>query len=389
MTCSGVVWSCPLVSQGTDVDLHSEFVIFMINCTILIAPAPKIGGTNTFNSGGTWYLMSWYRYQRLPLSPPSNDWSFNILSTIYKGGQKDDLDNYRGISVGSCFGKMFGLLLTNRLRNTIAKFGLIGPNQIGFLEENRRSDHVFVVNTLVNKIVKNEGKYLYTAFIDLKKAYDSVDRNFLFSKLWALGLDGPFLNIVKSMYRSIKQCVKLGSTLIEPIPTTIGVKQGCNLSPLLFNLFIEDMKLEFDHDCDQVSLGDARLSHLLYADDLVLLSTSKGGLQRCLDKINGFCNKWGLNINPKKSNVMIFNKTGMRPRNLSFTVGGRELPITNRYKYLGTMLSASGSFTAAMENLSDRAKKAYFAVRKVLNKLNFEPKVSLKIFDSLIKPILT
>ena len=79
----------------------------------------------------------------------------------------------------------------------------------------------------------------------------------------------------------------------------------------------------------------------------------------------------------------------MRPRNLLFTVGGRELPITNRYKYLGTMLSASGSFTAAMENLSDRAKKAYFAVRKVLNKLNFEPKVSLKIFDSLIKPILT
>ena len=88
-----------------------------------------------------------------------NDWSFNILSTIYKGGQKDDLDNYRGISVGSCFGKMFGLLLTNRLRNTIAKFGLIGPNQIGFLEENRTSDHVFVVNTLVNKIVKNEGKH--------------------------------------------------------------------------------------------------------------------------------------------------------------------------------------------------------------------------------------
>ena len=71
MTCSGGVWSCPLVSRGTDVDLHSEFVMFMINCTILIDPAPKIVGTNTFNLGGTWYLMSWYRYQRLPLSPPS------------------------------------------------------------------------------------------------------------------------------------------------------------------------------------------------------------------------------------------------------------------------------------------------------------------------------
>ena len=318
-----------------------------------------------------------------------NDWTFNILSTIYKGGQKDDLDNYRGISVGSCFGKMFGLLLTNRLRNTIAKFSLIGPNQIGFLEGNRASDHVFVVNTLVNKIVKNEGKNLYVAFIDLKKAYDSVDRNFLFSKLWALGLDGSFLNIIKSIYRSVKQCVKLGGTLIEPIPTTVGVKQGCNLSPLLFNLFIEDMKLEFDHDCDQVSLDDTHLSHLLFADDLVLFSTSKDGLQRCLDKVDRFCNKWGLNINSKKSNIMIFNKTGIKPRNLAFKVGEKELPITNRYKYLGTMISASGSFTGAIENLSDRAKKAYFAVRKVLNKLNFEPKVALKIFDTLIKPILT
>ena len=63
--CSGVVWSCPLVSRGTDVDLLSEFVIFMI------APSPKIGGTNTFNLRGTWYLISWFWYQRLPLSPPS------------------------------------------------------------------------------------------------------------------------------------------------------------------------------------------------------------------------------------------------------------------------------------------------------------------------------
>ena len=68
VTWSGVVWSCPLVSQGTDVDLLSEFVIFMINCTILIISykllPPKSGDTDTFNLGGTWYLMSWYRYQR-------------------------------------------------------------------------------------------------------------------------------------------------------------------------------------------------------------------------------------------------------------------------------------------------------------------------------------
>ena len=65
VTCSGVVWSCLLVSRGTDGYLLSIFVIFMI------AFSPKFGGTNTFSLGGTWYLMSWYLYQRLPLSLPS------------------------------------------------------------------------------------------------------------------------------------------------------------------------------------------------------------------------------------------------------------------------------------------------------------------------------
>ena len=72
-------------------------------------------------------------------------WSVNILSTIHKGGCKDNLDNYRGISVSSCFGKLYGSLLSNRLEQTINKFELIGPHQVGFLKGHRTADHVFVV----------------------------------------------------------------------------------------------------------------------------------------------------------------------------------------------------------------------------------------------------
>ena len=105
VTCSGVVWSCSLVSRGTDVDLLSEFVTFMI------APSHKIGGTNTFNLGGTWYLMSWYRYQWPPLSPPSQhakiwsllrhfiDQSYRILafsSTIDRNSRDSDCKHEKG-----------------------------------------------------------------------------------------------------------------------------------------------------------------------------------------------------------------------------------------------------------------------------------------------------
>ena len=83
---------------------------------------------------------------------------------------------------------------------------------------------------------------------------------------------------------------------------------------------------------------------------------------------------------------MIFNDTGVKPRNLSFKVREKEFRIANRYKYPCTTLLASGSFIATMENLSARAIQAYLTVRKVLNEVNFAPKVALKFFDSFIKP---
>ena len=266
---------------------------------------------------------------------------------------------------------------------------MLKENQIGFLKGHRTSDHTFVVNTLINKIVKGKGTQLFSAFIDLRKAYDSVCRPLLFKMLWEYGFEGPFLTILKSMYGNVKQSIKLQNVLIEPIATTLGLKQGCNLSPLLFNLFIDDLGSEFDSCCDQVSLDGFNFSHLLYADDLILLSNSAQGLQTCLDRLLQYCSKWNLKVNLKKSNIVIFNKTGRIPRDITFSLGGDEMMITNKYKYLGTVLSSSGSFNPAIENLADKARKAYFSLRPVLSKFDFDTDLSLKLFDSMLKPILT
>ncbi len=127
-------------------------------------------------------------YKILQAGKYPEQWSVNILTTIHKGGCQEDLDNYRGISVGSCFGKLYGSLLSSRLEETIQKYELLSPHQISLLKGHRTTDHVFVINRLISKeIVRKEGKSLYTAFIDLRKAYDSVDRRFLFHKLWSFG----------------------------------------------------------------------------------------------------------------------------------------------------------------------------------------------------------
>ena len=119
------------------------------------------------------------------------------------------------------------------------------------------------------------------------------------------------------------------------------------------------------------------------------LSTTPSGLQTCLDRIESYFSKWNLEVNLKKSNVVVFNKTGKIPNDMTFYLAKQKLEFTNRYKYLGTLMSSTGSYSPAIENLCEKTSKAYFAVRNALKKVDFDTNITLKIFDSVLKPILT
>ena len=104
--------------------------------------------------------------------------------------------------------------------------------------------------------------------------------------------------------------IKVSGGYLNPIPSTRGLKQGGVLSSRLFNIFIDDINLIFDESCDPVKLLNSPLSHMLYADDLVLMSRSKAGLQECLNRLEKYCQTWQLELNENKSQVIIFNPAG-------------------------------------------------------------------------------
>ncbi len=135
-----------------------------------------------------------------------------------------------------------------------------------------------------------------------------------------------------------------------------------------------------------MTLYDTELSCLMFADDLVLLSTSSTGLQCALDKLQDYCNKWQLIVNTSKTQVMIFNKGGHNFKKFAFTYCDRPIDIVNRYCYLGIVFSSSGSFKAATENLVERANRAIFALKQYDTRTNVQ--LSLKLFDSLVMPII-
>ena len=183
-----------------------------------------------------------------------------------------------------------------------------------------------VIKYFIDKIVKTQKKKLFVCFVDIKKAFDCTNRQLLFYKLLSeYGVGGNFLRLLQSMYERHEVHERLSEGLLQPILTTIGVKQGCGLSPLVFNIFINKIPEIYDLYCDPVKLGNLSLNSLLWADDLALLSPSGAGLQRSIDKTYSFYQNLGLEMNTKKTKVMIFNGGGKNCKGFSLSADGSDI----------------------------------------------------------------
>ena len=192
-------------------------------------------------------------------------------------------------------------------------------------------------------------------------------------------------------YNDYKVFVRVSDGLLQPITTTIGVKQGCCLSSLLFNLFVKKLPSVFGPSCDPVSILNEDISCLLWADDLVILSKSPTGLQNARNKTKLFYDSLGLEINQRKSKVMVFNARGLKldksPEHM-FYIGDNSVEVVDTYQYLGINLKPSGSMQFAVSELCDKASRAWFAISNVIYKHKRLPVArALQLFDSLIRPI--
>ena len=144
--------------------------------------------------------------------------------------------------------------------------------------------------------------------VRFQKAYDSVWHDGLFSQLERLNIRGNFLAIIKDMYKNSHCAVKIQNKVTNFFKCEKGVRQGCPLSPILFNIFINTLALDLDNSStDSLELPNgSRISCLMYADDVILISKSPEGLQNLLDSVSTFCNKWKMTVNPTKSKCIVF-----------------------------------------------------------------------------------
>lgn len=185
-------------------------------------------------------------------------WLEGLIVPIYKNkGDRSDANNYTGITLLSCIGKTFTSVLNNRLEDYINEFNILSENQSGFRRHYSTNDHAFLLKCLVDMFLST-GRKLYVGFVDYAKAFDSVWRIGLWRKLLANGVNGKDLNVIQGLYTGSKSKVLLNGFVSNGFGCHVGVRQGENLSPLLFSLYLNDLE-EFlsSYGCNHVILQTA------------------------------------------------------------------------------------------------------------------------------------
>ena len=213
-------------------------------------------------------------------------------------------------------------------------------------------------------------------------------RDGLYYKLIGMNISRRFITLLRSMYTDLTAAVKLPNGITQSFVSKTGVRQGCNLSPTLFNLFINDIVELFDEQCLPPTIGNQKINCLMYADDILILSETEEGLKRSLSKLEDYSQKWKLNVNVKKTKILVFNKAG-RNTNLTIKFGNNYITSCENYKYLGTIFVPSGSFKQARVALHKKACRAFFSfLGDISPQSGVKPCVIQKLFRALVEPIL-
>ena len=190
------------------------------------------------------------------------------------------------------------------------------------------------------------------------------------------------------MYSSVKLCIRQFSSLSDFFNSNVGVKQGEPLSPFFFLLYINDLADELRCSIDE-NLDELSICLLLFAEDLVIVAKSPEELQSLINELFVYCQEWNpsVNIKKKKTKVVIFEKKKSN-NEIAFHYGDNELDIVDSYVYLGINIKNNGTLKPAMELLCNQAIRTVFGMKSIYNFGIMDISTKLKLFDSIIKPIL-
>ena len=318
-------------------------------------------------------------------------WRQGIVTNLSKPGDPTDCGNYRGITLLPVLDKLFMKIIANRLLN----FVKVHDHQYGFVRNKGTTEALFnLIATLEQQ--KLDHKALYAFFLDIKKAFDTVDQNMLLIKLHRAGVRGKVWNVIKNCYEQARSCVTLEGFFSNFFDIKQGVAQGCPLSPVLFIIFMDDLLHSLHKDCAQagvtVSFDQRPYVSQSFADDTSALAEGQKheNMQTIITAMHAHSEEWLWNANVMKSHVMAMQMLDVIPMNRStFQWGSDDLPFADKTKNLGVWINHDLSWN---EHISLVKKTGWLKLKKykqVLQSPQVHLRAKLHTIRTKIIPTLT
>ncbi len=284
------------------------------------------------------------------------DWMTRRLVPIHKEGDKEEASNYRTIMVASIFAKVLGGLLESNLSKWAEAHKKRAPSQAGFRAHYNTLDHVLCLRVLGEQ-AKRLHKPLYCCFVDFSKAFDKVSRYKLWERMVALGVPLELRVAIAKLYEKV--IIRFSSTNEVEVLSTLGVIQGCPLSPTLFGLFIDQLhEVLATVGGKGAQLGNMSLQLLIFADDVVLVAKDPQALQQHLLALEEFCSYSGMKVNLKKTKCFAVG-TRQAPHLL---FEGEKIEVVDSYKYLGVNMSSNWSWATCVKVRVANGFKAFYSM---------------------------
>ena len=272
-----------------------------------------------------------------------SDWCAAVLVPIPKKGDLSKCDNWRGITLLDVVGKVVARVLQERLHMVVEDE--LSESHCGFRKGRSCTDKIFTVRQLVEKSWEHAAKS-YLPFIDLKKAYDSVPREIMWLALKKLGVPAEVIQLICSFHMGIKAKIHLNGSLLEQRSVQNGLRQGCCMAPVLFNLFtclvterwlagVEGAEgvgitLSYKNDkqlfrCYTKNTNMMVLTKCLFAEDSALHASTRPGAERAMSEYQATCAAFGLTVSNTKMKHMVVDSLVEEEDREPIAVAGVEI----------------------------------------------------------------